>query len=307
MANQVISAIKGTARVLLETYKLGFRAWWLAPAIVAIAIVPEFAQHVAEIRLGMFESLQRFSDLAQHPDRWMFGYAKVAGLIVAMLAIARFWAVGSVRKTFAIAPADLLRLVFAIGLTWAVSLPFDWLAARNLPAAVILLVRVVSAVVQAGLTLFVIAALFGDRSLTLRTAFTERLPTALVLAVAVLFAFMPAQMLHMLNHKLAIGQSATVVWVLMIWDALVVGLIASLVGSALWAAYRSGATWRGWGADFMPATTDASAPADIAEAEPVAAPLAPPAPPEPVPAPALEPTEPTPRRRRPRPGPRPRG
>lgn len=33
---------------------------------------------------------------------------------------------------------------------------------------------------------------------------------------------------------------------LMAFDALVVGLMAALIGSALLVAYRSGAIWRGW-------------------------------------------------------------
>lgn len=305
MANQVISAIKGVARVIGETYKLGFRAWWAAPLIVAIVVVPEFIQHIVEIKLGMFQSMQQFQDLSQNPTRWLFGYVKVAGTVIGMLAIARFWAVGTVRKTFLIPPPDLARLVLAIVLTWAASLPFDWLATRHLPALVITAVRVISTLVQAGLAVFVAAALFGDRAVTLRTAFTDRWPTALVLALAVIVAFVPAQLLHMLDHKLAIGKPATVVWALMAWDALVVGLIATLTGSALWAAYHSGATWQGWAPGFMPEPAGD-------DAEPAAEPVAETAPPAPVvapePAPIVDPepaAEPV-KRTRPRPGPRPR-
>lgn len=308
MTNQVISAITGTGRVIGESYKLGFRAWAVAPAIVAIAVVPEFVQHIAEIRLGMFESVQRFSELAQHPTRWLFGYAKVAGMVIAMLAIARFWAVGSVRKTFLIPPADLGRLVFAVALTFVASLPFDWVVKQNVAPVVRHAARLVSFLLQSGLTLYVVAALFGDRSLTLKTAFTERWPSALVLAVAVMVAFLPGQLLHMLNHKLALGQPAAIVWALMAWDALVVGMIATLVGSALWAAYRSGATWQGWSSEFAPV------PAPVADAVPVIAPpviekptVAAAKPAAADPAPAAEPTAIARKPRRPRPGPRPRG
>lgn len=263
MTNRLISAVKGTGGVIADTYRLGGRTLLAAPLLVAIAVVPEFVQHVVEIRLGMFESLQNFRDLANDPTRWLFGYAKVAGMVVAMLAIARFWAVGSVRKTFLIPPRDLARLALAIALTVVASLPFDWLAKQELPTAATFAVRFASFLIQAGLTLYVAAALFGDRSLTLGTAFTERWPTALVLTVAALCAFVPAQFLHMANHKLALGQPAAIVWALMAWDALVVGLLASLVGSALWVGYRSGATWRGWGPKAE-VDEPAAAPAEVA-------------------------------------------
>lgn len=300
MTNQVISAIKGTARVVGETYRLGFRAWWLAPLIVAIVVLPELLQHVVEIRLGMFQSLERFQVLSQHPTRWAFGYVKLAGTVIGILAIARFWAVGSVRKTFLIAPLDLARLIAAVALIWAASRPFDWLATRHIPGLALAVVQVASALVQAGLAVFVAAALFGDRAVTLRTVLSERWPTALVLALAVVVAFLPAQLLHMLTHKLAIGRSPAIVWALMVCDALVVGLIATLTGSALWAAYRSGATWRGWAPGFMPVQEDGAS-----DAEPAPPAVLPPvAEPEPVTQPDA--AEGAPKRERRRPGPRPR-
>ena len=315
MANRVLSdglsAIRGTARVVGETFRLGIRAWKVAPAIVAIAMVPEFIQHVVEIRLGMFSSLDHFAALANSSTRWMFGYAKVAGMVIAILAIARFWSVGSVRKTFTMPPADLLRLVIAVGLTWLVSLPFDWLVARDVNAAVTFVTRVASILLQAGLTLYVAAALFGDRSLTLKTAFTERWPTAVVLTIAAFCAFVPLQVVHMFDHRLALGRPTGIVWLLMIWDTLVVGMIASTLGSAIWASYRSGATWRGWAPDFMSAseaaaTPDPAAPAGEPQAEPVAGEAVVEVIAEPVAEPVTEP-EPAaapPKRRRPRPGPR---
>ena len=40
---------------------------------------------------------------------------------------------------------------------------------------------------------------------------------------------------------------------LMAFDALVVGLLAALIGSALFVAFRSGASWRGWAEETIPA------------------------------------------------------
>lgn len=249
MANRLVSAVTGTARVVGESYRLGLRAWVAAPVIVAVAVVPEFIQHVVEIKLGMFVSVEQFRELANHPNRWLSGYAKIAGMVVALLAIARFWAVGSVRQAFLLPRRDLIRLALAVVLTIMASLPFDWIAKQNYVPAFKYGAQIVSFLIQAGLMLYVASALFGDRTLTLRTAFTQRWPTGLVVAISVLCTFLPAQLLHMLNHKLALGQPPVIVWALMIWDSLVVGMIATLVGSALWAAYRSGATWRGWGRD----------------------------------------------------------
>jgi hypothetical protein len=83
--------------------------------------------------------------------------------------------------------------------------------------------------------------------ISLKEAFTSRAPNALVLLIIFLFSVPLSQGLHLLIHKVVLGQSPIVVWGLMIFDALiVVPLIAALNGSALFVGYRSGATWRGW-------------------------------------------------------------
>lgn len=329
MTNQVISALKGTARVIADTYRLGFKAWIAAPAIVAIAVLPQLAQHAFEIRRGMFGSLEQFQFLANGPSHRMLIYLKIAGMVIAMLAIARFWAVGSLRKVFVMSRSDLARLGLAIALLVAVTLAFDQLEGRYLPPLVASILRVVSLLAKAAAALFVAAALFGDWALTLRAVVTDRWPTILLLGLALLVAFVPSQMLQMLNYRLAFGRPTGTVVALMVWDAVVVGLIASLAGSALWAAYRTGATWRGWGPGYMPEPAVQVA-EEVAEVEtkadqaailvvappPPPPPLAqlPPAPPPPAspsaaPSAAAEPAAeaPPPRRRRPRPGPRPRG
>ena len=51
-----MGAIKLFWQSLLRQYRLGFSLFWLAPMAVALVVIPEFAQHVAEIKLGMFES-----------------------------------------------------------------------------------------------------------------------------------------------------------------------------------------------------------------------------------------------------------
>ena len=64
---------------------------WLAPAVLALVVIPEFAQHVVEIRIGMFESAEAARSLQNEPTRWAFGYIKIAGLVLTFLAAARFW------------------------------------------------------------------------------------------------------------------------------------------------------------------------------------------------------------------------
>ena len=239
-------ALRGIGRAVFETYRSGGRMMIAAPAILAIAMVPEFLQHIAEIHLGMFDSIERFRALADDPLRWGFGYAKVAGFVIAIFAAARFRAVGSIRRTLVVRPKTLLRVGSGLIIGLAVAWPFTWLDAQGISPAINVPLQAVSAVIQGGFLIYVVGALLEEGSVTPKRAMTSLLPAAVVVSLLATLAFAPSQALHMANHKLALGQPLPIVWALMTFDALLVGLFAALVGSALFVGVRTGLTWRGW-------------------------------------------------------------
>lgn len=243
---RLVDAVRSIGRALFETYRHGGRMLVASPLLLASAVVPEFLQHIAEIHLGMFASIDRFHALANDPLRWGFGYAKVTGFVVAILATARFWSVGSMRRTLMVPPLTILRVVAGLAIGFALAWPVDWLGKQNLPVAINLPLQIVSAVIQAGFMIYIVGALVEDRSVTPRRAMTTLLPAAIVLTFLTIAAFAPAQALHMATHKLALGQPLPIVWALMTFDALWVGLLAGLVGSALFVGVRTGLTWHGW-------------------------------------------------------------
>lgn len=246
LGRPIASAIVGTVRGMWETYRLGGRAMWVAPGLVALAVVPEFVQHVAEIRLGMFDSLAAARALANDPTRWAFGYVKLAGFGLAILLLARLWAMGgSPRRAALVRPAVLAKLL-AIGALLAVGVVAADAASRHLSGAGAVLLDIILQVWMVGLTIWLVGVLLEDPDITARHAVTERLPTAAVQVVLLAAAFVPAQLLHGLNHRLALGRSPPVVWAMMTFDALLVGLLAALIGAALFVSYDLGATWRGW-------------------------------------------------------------
>jgi hypothetical protein len=61
--------------------------------------------------------------------------------------------------------------------------------------------------------------------------------------------FMPLQLLHGANHSWAFGQPLPFVCALMLFDSLLVGLMAGVVGAALFVAYRAGPTKDSWTRD----------------------------------------------------------
>jgi hypothetical protein len=245
IARALFSLVRGVVLGLRDTCVLGGRTLLVAPALVAVAAVPEFVQHVAEINMGMFDSRAMAASLANGAVRWSFGYAKIAGLVLAILLAARFWAKGSLRETFRIAPLRLAKLV-AVAAAMVLSGGAISAAGDRLWPAGAALFTAVATVIQFGILVWLVGLLVDDPAISLRRAFLSRLPTAALILFLVLAAFLPGQALHGLDHRLALEQARPVVWALMAFDSLVVGMMAATVGAALHVGYRSGASWRGW-------------------------------------------------------------
>jgi len=242
-AAETLRRIAGDVRTI---YRRGGRAAVAVPLLTAIAVLPEAAQHVVEIKLGMFDSREAFRALANDPMRWAFGYAKLAGFWIAILGFARFHATGSLRRVPKVPPAMLVRVAIGIALAGGVGAALDRIdMAIGSPAASVVL-AILSFAIQTGLFLYIAAALVEDRTMTLRRAFIRCFPAAALLTLYAAIAFVPAQALHMANHRLALGQPIAMVWGLMAFDALWVGLFAALVGTALCVGARAPLTWRGW-------------------------------------------------------------
>ncbi|WP_260580745.1 hypothetical protein [Sphingopyxis sp. PET50] len=211
--------------------------FWVGSVVVALVVVPEFAQHVAEIRLGMFDSLAIGRSLANDPLRWAFGYAKLTGLALTFFASARFWwcrAHGG--RWYDIRRLGLGQLLlgfaafFLIGSTGEL---FPLLADREPP----IIVSILFSLLSFPFLFVMLAGLFGDRATPLRTILTRSWPWILLLALLLPLAYAPLMLIHSLNHKWALGAPDALVWALMVFDSLVVGLMASSVGAALFVAY----------------------------------------------------------------------
>lgn len=223
---------------LRVTFLGGLSLFWLAPLIPAIVIVPEFVQHVVEIRLGMFESVDAFNALANDPTRWAFGYVKIAGVLLCTLAAARFIG-GAGERWWDLRTIAWKQFLIALALNVGV-FAIDYAIRQGMSGAAPAWLEVAFQIATLPLMIYLVGPLWGDRSMTLRHAYTVGWIAALFAAALSLIAFVPLQWLHGYNHRLAMGQSEAIVWALMVWDSLLVGLMACWMGAALAAGYWMG-------------------------------------------------------------------
>ena len=236
-----MSWLRALGSALLATFRDGPRLWWLAPLIPLLAFLPEFAQHVAEIKLGMFASPQAFKALQNDPTRWAFGYAKIAGLFLAIFASARYWALPTEKRNRwwdlrNIAWRQLL-LGMAINLVLSAVL---YLLKAGLSATAFDVVNVAVSLASLPVMVFMLGALFGDQTVSLRGCYRTGWLQGVVMAALFLLAMVPAQRLHGLDHTLAMGASTPAIWVLMLWDAVLVSFMACWAGTGLAAGYGLG-------------------------------------------------------------------
>lgn len=218
-------------RLLADTARGSLALWRLAIWIPLIAVIPEFLQHVAEIRLGMFDSSDAFRSLQNAPERWSWGYLKMAGLTAAWLLTVWYWnrrdggqtrwrQVGIALAVNAAASAAVLLLTAAV------------------PKAAADAVSLTLSVVTLPLLVYLIGALLGDAAMTLKRSYGAGWLVGLRIGLLSLTGLVVMQALHQFNHTLAMGQPAALVWALMVWDSLLVGLMAVWLGTALHRGYR---------------------------------------------------------------------
>lgn len=233
------AGFKRAATALARLYPLGVSLLWRAPLVLALVVVPEFLQHIAEIQLGMFDSRERAIAVSDHPTRWAFGFAKIAGLVLTLLAAARFW--WTLRhggrwwdvRTLAWRRLALGFLLF--GLLPAAPVLFQAQFGKAATDAIGLVITLI----LLPMLFLLLAGLFGDRTTPAAAMWRRGWPWLLLTALLAVLAFVPAQWLHGMNHEWAFGADPPVVWALMIFDSVLVGLLAGLTGTAFYLGYEA--------------------------------------------------------------------
>ena len=214
-------------------FRDGVRIWVLAPIVPALIVVPEFAQHVMEIQIGMFDSREAGQVLANDSTRWAFGYAKLAGLVLAILATVRFWGAakngGRWWSLGSIAWRNLLVALVLIALTNLPGILLEDLLGEAWTQGI----NVALSLATLPLLVLLVHGLSGDRDASLQSVFRHDWFAAVRVLVFTAMVWIPLQYLHGKNHEWAFGEPAALVWLLMTFDSIVVGLIATLAGTAI--------------------------------------------------------------------------
>ncbi|MAC57850.1 MAG: hypothetical protein CMH85_06160 [Novosphingobium sp.] len=232
-----MSAMKRELSAFLVTQRDSVLLWRLAPIVPLVAIAPEFAQHVAEVRLGMFDSLDAFRALAMDPQRMAFGAFKIAGLMIAVVLAALVWANRERgARWWSLAGIAWKQVLVGFAIQIVASLPGMIFTSASPQVATA--ISAVMTVASLPALVLMIGGLVGDRDSGLTQVYREGWGQALRIVVHAGPGWLLLQAVHSWNHVAALGRPESLVWSLMVWDALIVGLMATLAGTAMHHGYR---------------------------------------------------------------------
>lgn len=227
-------------------YAASFGLALAAPLFFLIPVIAEFAQHVAEHRTGMYDSLEAAQRLEHHPVRMGFGYVKTFALTLAWLWVPLYLAAGRRRfgpisrgsfsgfaKVLAFSLA-VTAIIIATGIVMR-----EQGADTNTILAVTVAVLVVTMILEVLVAPWKAAAVIGDRRVSLARSIglaAPILPWGLALA---LLAMLPMMAVHYaLGAMMLFSENQTLFWGLAVADSVVVGILATPVVAPAYYIYR---------------------------------------------------------------------
>lgn len=224
--------IKRYFRDLVGAHIDGLRAIAGLPWLFTLFIGWEFAQHVAEVRSGFFESLQA-AKAAQY-DNWrsVLGWIKMLFVYVGGFFVIR-WLVSRSGGRI-VAPAGEALRRYAPYLAYSLMLfALVFYAPQLVPAGQVMTLRAAiglpQVLIEPLLAVWIVSAA-TDGSVRGPIGSARRTGILYFWALALFFVGrLPVNLAHQGLNKLARGQDGAVLWSILALDAVVVGLIIAVI------------------------------------------------------------------------------
>ncbi|MFL9841352.1 hypothetical protein ABS767_10280 [Sphingomonas sp. ST-64] len=216
---------------------------WACPLLFAVPLLAEFAQHVVEVHLGLYESVAQAKALEGHPLRMGFGYIKVIALVLTGYWAVRFLGFGnSARAARRIDPVAL-RLygwVVAWGLFWlAVNMAPGWFVTdQTALMSITLALMVFGTAFEICLSGWKAAAAMGNPRIGFLRSITM-IRGSFWWAVGVfLLTIMPLMIAHYAAFALALGAGPVRMWTVMVLDSVLTAYLGVVIAANVYVVGR---------------------------------------------------------------------
>jgi len=236
-----------------SVYQTAWRSAWSLPLLFLISPVVEIAQHVVELRAGMYDSLAGAKAAADAPLRMIFGFAKVIALTLPGYWLVRLMAFGDPERAARLErPAIFLWLVlFALGVAvqgyTLFGAPVGQVLGLSGQAATLAgpVLSGLWAIVSIYLTAWAVAWPLGNRAIGPIRSIGVMAGSFWRTLGYMVACILPLMTLHYGLSYAAIALTPSWLdWPMLIFDALVVGLLACTMAGSGYIAARSAAARR---------------------------------------------------------------
>ena len=210
----------------------GLRAMRALPLLFTAIILWEFAQHIVEVRIGMFESEEAMKAVSNDPTRMAFGWVKMILIYVGAFFVIRHLAGTRDGRSLQPIPAAFTRyLPYMIYMLGCFALVFY--ARGFIPESDVMAFRTTISLsqvfVEPFLMVWVVAAA-TDGAVRSPLASARRMGWLYLFALPLFFfARLPINLAHQQLNQLAMGESGAMLWGLLALDSVVVGLIVAII------------------------------------------------------------------------------
>lgn len=220
-----------------STYRGGTAFLLACPLLALVPVAFELIQHVAEVHIGLYDSIAAARATEHHPLRMAFGMVKIAALIVPGYWITRFLPARDARAARRIDPPAVRAFAIIVAVQLA-------LAAVQLfalpPTPTALLAGLAGGQVISGLLIAwgVSAPLGGDVGpIASIRIMARQLPWTVAFSIA---ATLPLMIPHYVLGAMALVGPRPLLWPVLIVDSALVGwLTAIITASGYYAATRA--------------------------------------------------------------------
>ena len=219
-------------RDAIGSYGDGLRAMKGLPWLFAAIVLWEFAQHVVEVRIGMFESVEQARAVGGDASRMVFGWIKMLSLYLGGFFVIRYLVERD--DGLALAPVGTALRRYAPYIVYSLIMFAAVFYTREYaPAAHVDTIRTVvglsQLLIEPLLMAWVVSAATDGKvgnpfASARRTGWLYLYALPLYLVVRI-----PINLLHGALNSEAIGRSQGVLWTMLAVDAVVVGILIAVI------------------------------------------------------------------------------
>lgn len=221
-----------------EVYASAWRFMVAVPAIAALPVLAELAQHAAEYQAGMYDSFVMAEATAEHPARMGFGYVKVLALALLGYWVVRFLGLGEDRRLTTALPRTAVLLYAGVLLFDGAFMALNDLGAKAVSALVpdqrlVLglgtLWLLLSLALGVYLVVWKVGAALGNRRLTIPASFRLMHGNFWWSFAFTLLMMLPLMIAHYALGLGAIGRPEPAVLTMLALDSLLVGYLGAVL------------------------------------------------------------------------------